>query len=145
MWYDSFAGWKYSQFICHIRWPMVKELVAHYNNPRWTLSMLRNWIHCKTTTPPSTNMTDVHTLKITVNSMKLHCFHIQKCVVFGGMLISYTTHIKEDSNKERAHGNGKCSLVAISIQRYSEVGLREAHPLFAMLFVFTVSWQCQNN
>jgi hypothetical protein len=60
-------------------------------------------------------------------------------VVFAGMLISYITHVKEDSNKERAHRNGKCFLVAISIQRYSQVGLREVHPLFAMPFVFIVS------
>jgi hypothetical protein len=79
-------------------------------------------------------MTDVRASKITVNSTKLQCFHVRKSVVFAGMLISYIIHVKEDSNKERAYRNGKCFLVAISIQRYAEAGcVKRIHSLLCRL------------
>jgi hypothetical protein len=146
MWsYESFAGWKYSQFICHIRWPMVKKTCCTLQQTKVNTSHTSQLNSLQNPSPQSTNMTDVHASKITVKSTKLHCFHVWKSAVLAGMLICNTTHIEEDSNKDTANRNGNCFLVAISIRRNSEVGWHDTHPLFAMLFVFNVSSHCQNN
>jgi hypothetical protein len=103
MWsYDSFAGWKHSQFICHIWWPMVRKLVAHYNNPTWIFKYL-------TTESISTKQQHDRRAGFEGYSQQQEDV-LSSCVKACAIYKTAHIHIKEDSNKEEACREGHVFL-----------------------------------